>query len=287
MKKILSASFLASLAGLTIFLTGCAEPLVPASNGENPQLIVNANQQTADMAAVETVTVKVFEAYDCDKLKEKSVIVPAGEDPIKTTLKYLPGPGGESTVAEYSTSFKVEEGIARIDWPAEMANLSNIDTSCASQAFLQPIEKTLTQFDSINTVIHSMGGSVEAFYTRMQMSCPEETKECTDWLTYTNNEYGFSIQYPPKYKTVLDTYGWKNSVVNFIETDPRTQSYRAAISIWNSPNDYSANDSYSAMKYEVYKVGEKYAVISYMAGEGEDEIATEWQDIIATFEVIK
>lgn len=123
-------------------------------------------------------TVQIFEAYDCDQLKTKDVSVLSGSDEIKTTLDYLPSPGGISTIAKYSKSFRVEKGIAYIDWPSEMSSLPNIDTSCAIESFLNPIEKTLTQFDSIDTVIHSMGGSVEAFYTRMGLICPKESIEC-------------------------------------------------------------------------------------------------------------
>lgn len=119
-----------------------------------------------------TKTVQVFIAQDCDKLEMKDVTILNEEDPIKATLKHLPGPGGHSTVAEYSNSFKIDGSTAYIDWPNEMNSLPNIDTSCASMAFLNPIEKTLTQFESIDKVLHSMGGSVEDFYTRMQLSTP-------------------------------------------------------------------------------------------------------------------
>lgn len=123
-------------------------------------------------------TVQVYEAYDCDKLRAKNIEISDGETPLSTALKFLPGPGGLSTVAKYAKSFKIEGNIAHIDWPNEMASLSNIDTSCALQSFLLPIEKTLTQISPIEKVIHSMGGSVSAFYQRMQLACPQESPEC-------------------------------------------------------------------------------------------------------------
>jgi len=123
-------------------------------------------------------TIQIYEAYDCDKLRIKTVEITDGKSSVDTALSYLPGPGGISTVAEYSKSFRIEDTVAHIDWPVEMAGLSNIDTSCALYAFLQPIEKTLTNIYPIKTVIHSMGGSVNAFYERMGLSCPTESAEC-------------------------------------------------------------------------------------------------------------
>ena len=59
-----------------------------------------------------------------------------------------------------------------------------------------------------------------------------------NWEIYQNNEYGFEIKYPSKYKTVIDNYGWLNSVIHFIEKEPGTQAYRATISVWNNQDDY-------------------------------------------------
>lgn len=139
-------------------------------------------------------TIEIFEAYDCDQLRTKIVEVPVGESSINTALKYLPGPGGLSTVAEYAKSFKIVEGnIAYIDWPVEMTNIPNIDTSCALQSFLQPIEKTLTNIAPINTVVHSMGGSVNAFYMRMGLSCPTGIAECNYDTSYIPVDKTFKI----------------------------------------------------------------------------------------------
>jgi len=172
-------------------------------------------------------TIEVFEAYDCDKLRVVNVVVPEGKSPVDVALEHLPGPGGISTVAQYAKSFKVVEGnIAYIDWPAEMANLSNIDTSCALQAFLQPIEKTLTQIVPINTVIHSLGGSVNAFYMRMGLSCPTGIAECNYDAVYIPVDKAFKItnigtpnflgnpvtSVFPIYAYMCDTYGMKDGV---------------------------------------------------------------------------
>lgn len=145
-------------------------------------VVVGTTVYVWNQKSVPSKTVQVFASYDCDKLQVSNVEVPKGKDEIRTVLEYLPGPGGVNTIAKYSKNFRVEKGIAYIDWPVEMSNLSNIDTSCALQSFLQPINKTLTQFDSIRTVIHSMGGSVGAFYMRMGLICPKESQECKDYF---------------------------------------------------------------------------------------------------------
>ncbi|MFA7686111.1 MAG: hypothetical protein WCX95_04925 [Candidatus Gracilibacteria bacterium] len=146
--------------------------------GDKFQQIVYDLEMVKSFKFIPLRTVQIYAAYDCDKLRVKNVEVPKGETQISTALKYLPGPGGTSTVEDYSKSFKVEGNIAYINWPADMSNLSNINTSCASQAFLQPIEKTLIQIAPIKTVIHSMGGSVNDFYMYMGLSCPRESVEC-------------------------------------------------------------------------------------------------------------
>jgi len=182
-------------------------------------------RSSAKFASQKTIT--VFEAYDCDKLRVVSVVVPEGQSSVDIALEHLLSPGGISTVAEYARSFKVVEGnIAYIDWPDEMSNLPNIDTSCSLQAFLQPIEKTLIQIVPIDTVIHSLGGSVNAFYMRMGLSCPTGVSECNYDSVYLPVDKNFKITNMgnpdfignpvtsifPIYAYMCDTYGTKNGV---------------------------------------------------------------------------
>lgn len=108
-----------------------------------------------------------------------------------------------------------------------------------------------------------------------------------DWQTYTNTEYGFEIKYPAKYKTVVDNYGWPNSIVHFIEKEPGAQAYRAAISVWDNQNDYTNSTAYSAMKFTTHNVGNKYIVISYYATDNEIGLINEWQEITDTFKSIQ
>ncbi|MFA7244689.1 MAG: hypothetical protein WC070_00735 [Candidatus Magasanikbacteria bacterium] len=105
------------------------------------------------------------------------------------------------------------------------------------------------------------------------------------WQTYSNATHNFTIKYPTTYKTAVDTAAWTNSVVNFIETAPGAQSYRAVISVWNSLEQYKASNVYSAMKYSSRKVGDKYIVISYHALDSETNIIEEWTNIINSLKI--
>lgn len=107
-----------------------------------------------------------------------------------------------------------------------------------------------------------------------------ERPKIAGWQTYTNEQYGFQIQYPAKYKTAVDTYGWPNSVVNFIEKNGG-QAYRAVISVWDSNK---MSDIYKSMRSTTHKIDDKYIVLSYYA---DDDPSGEWQDVECTFEEIK
>ncbi|MBT3704189.1 hypothetical protein HOG17_00225 [Candidatus Peregrinibacteria bacterium] len=105
-----------------------------------------------------------------------------------------------------------------------------------------------------------------------------------DMKIYTSVEYGFSLQYPSKYKTVVDDYGWPNSVVHFIEVEPGAQSYRATISVWTDEAEYTASSVYSAMEYAGYEVGDNYVVIGYFADSDNADLNNEWQEVINSFD---
>jgi len=158
---IISGFFLLALSGVYALQKGKIDDNTPAN-----------------ASITEEKYVQIYEAYDCDQLRIQNIELINGETPLITAMKYLPGPVDKSTIANYAKSAEVIGTIAYIDWPIEMASLANIDTSCASQEFLLPIDKTLTNISPIRKVIHSMDGSVNAFYQRMGLSCPQETPEC-------------------------------------------------------------------------------------------------------------
>ena len=112
------------------------------------------------------------------------------------------------------------------------------------------------------------------------------TNEIDDWKTYLNGQYNFQIQYPTNYKTVVDTYGWPNSVARFIETTPPgAQAYRATISVWDNQSDYTDSSVYKTMRYSMTKINNKYVVISYNAMNSETDLINEWMRIINTLKV--
>lgn len=161
---------------VTVLITGIIAGLAAKTWYQKQQLPLEPQQ------------ISIFEAYDCDKLRTKNIKISAKEDPIKASLRYLQGPGSYSTIAEYSRSFKIENGTAFIDWPGSMIHLQNIDTACALQAFFNPIEKTLTQYRSIQKVMHSMDGSVSDFYLRLGLVCPEGVGDCKTITPPPNKE---------------------------------------------------------------------------------------------------
>lgn len=110
----------------------------------------------------------------------------------------------------------------------------------------------------------------------------------SDWLTYTNEEYGFEMMYPEKYKTVVDDYGWPNSIVHFIEKSDSAQAYRATVSVWDNLDDYRDSTVYSAMRYHSHNSTDgKKIVKSFIAIGSETELIEEWEAIIDTFEVFE
>lgn len=144
-------------------------------------VILNTWYQKKQLA-MEPQQIQIFESYDCDKLTIKNKEISGREDPIMASLEYLEGPGGYGSIAAYSKGIKIKDGIAYIDWPNYIKDFSNIDTSCAISAFFNPIDKTLTQYKSINRVIHSLEGSVNDFYERMGLACPEGIVDCEETI---------------------------------------------------------------------------------------------------------
>ncbi len=98
------------------------------------------------------------------------------------------------------------------------------------------------------------------------------------WLTYKNEEYGFEISYPEKYKALVDEenlYGWPNAVVLIYGGG---QSYDLPIEVWGAPSEYE-NKYPNAENLTVKKIGDKY--ITLMNVNFEEEVDA----IINTFKV--
>lgn len=69
-------------------------------------------------------------------------------------------------------------GTAYLDWEDIRQTVPNIGTSCGSMSFLAPIEDTLTQFSSINRVIHAIDSQPSVFYEWIQVGCSETDDFC-------------------------------------------------------------------------------------------------------------
>jgi len=65
---------------------------------------------------------------------------------------------------------------------------------------------------------------------------PEYTNS---WPVYENTEEQFKFQYPDKYKTVVDNYGWPQSVVHLIEK-AGGQSYDVTFEAWGDQGEAEA-----------------------------------------------
>lgn len=98
----------------------------------------------------------------------------------------------------------------------------------------------------------------------------------TNWLTYTNEKYGFEISYPPNYKALDDAenlYGWPDALVLIYGGG---QSYDLPIEVWNTQSEYE-NKYPNAENITVKLIGNKYITLLNM--NFEEEVDT----IIETF----
>ncbi|HDP37039.1 MAG TPA: hypothetical protein ENN27_04175 [Candidatus Atribacteria bacterium] len=116
--------------------------------------------------------------------------------------------------------------------------------------------------------------------------------EFADWHNYINEDYGFMMKYSPNYTEVVDTYGWPNSVVHFIETSSvGDQAYRARIEIWNDELGWENLGQYLPGRQPDFRINvdEKYLTVSYeYAGQVEDiSIKEDWEKAISSFELIR
>jgi len=101
----------------------------------------------------------------------------------------------------------------------------------------------------------------------------------SDWSTYTNSTYGFSISFPANYQVLdssNDLYGWPNGVALLYNGG---QAYDITIEVWDSETEYEAKYTNQPGEMLVKNVGDKYVTVVDQTLEGDAA------DIISTFEV--
>jgi hypothetical protein len=69
-------------------------------------------------------------------------------------------------------SVTVADGIARINFTEDSPLIPNASTSCGHLGFMAQLDSTATQFPSVDRVVYSFGGDVDAFYHWMQTDSP-------------------------------------------------------------------------------------------------------------------
>jgi hypothetical protein len=128
---------------------------------------------------------------DCGKTQWVERSVPATNAPAKTALGLLfQGPTKLETTqgiqpfwigqseADRLIGVSVRGKVAFLNWQGIDLAIPNASTSCGSQSFFMPIEKTLLELAGIEKVIHALDGDPSAFYGWMQMVCPGTGFEC-------------------------------------------------------------------------------------------------------------
>jgi hypothetical protein len=106
-----------------------------------------------------------------------------------------------------------------------------------------------------------------------------KTKLPDDWQTFTSQEYGFKISYPPSYKALTDKenlYGWPKAIVLIYSGG---QSYDLPIEYWTSEAEYKSKYK-NQTNLVVKKVGEFYITLVNVNSEPKVD------QIIETFEII-
>lgn len=99
------------------------------------------------------------------------------------------------------------------------------------------------------------------------------------WQRYTNEEYGFTVLHPTRYKVLTskdDLYGWENAIVLFYGGG---QAHDVAVEVWDSKTEYE--EKYVDVDLTVYPIGEKF-VTMYDSTKQPDN-----KTLIESFELVK
>ena len=103
------------------------------------------------------------------------------------------------------------------------------------------------------------------------------------WEVYEDAPWAIEMKYPPKYKTVFDTYGWPHALIHFIEVAPGAQSYRAQIETWDNEGDFRTTYGRDPSYLVEHPNGKNWVTVDYNSDPSNPAVAEEWELIISTF----
>lgn len=152
---------------------------------------LHADHQVSRIAGepAATRTVEVYFANDqlgdpCGEVFPRPREVPAAA-PLHPTLEaLLAGPTAEEQADGYAgwfsdetagmlQSVRVEDGVAHVDVDDLREVIPNASTSCGSAGLLAQLDRTATQFDTVDSARYSILGDEAAFYEWLQMEQPD------------------------------------------------------------------------------------------------------------------
>jgi hypothetical protein len=105
------------------------------------------------------------------------------------------------------------------------------------------------------------------------------------WEVYRDVPWAIYMKYPPKYKTVFDTYGWPHALVHFVEV-AGAQSYRATIETWDRVDEFRATYGRDPAFIVEHPNGKNYVTVDYNADPTNPAVAEEWELILSTFRFV-
>ena len=141
--------------------------------------IVTSSSKSIEKASIMKLTIyEVKDAsYRCDITVARVVKVPKTKAVARAVLESLKMTEKKSMAFYLNKAILIKDGVAYLDWKNSFTTLGK-NTSCASSAFYSEINNSLTQFPTINKVIHSIEGDYQYFYDYMQTGvCPDEVKK--------------------------------------------------------------------------------------------------------------
>ena len=151
---------------------------------------LHADYQVSRIAGdpVDTRTVEVYFANDqlgdpCGEVFPRPRTVPA-DAPLRPTLEaLLAGPTAEERAAGYAGWFssdtagmlrdvRISDRVAHVDFADLREVIPNASTSCGSAGLLAQLDRTTTQFDTVDSARYSILGDEAAFYQWLQVEAP-------------------------------------------------------------------------------------------------------------------